>query len=431
MTKEIVDRINSSIRETGWTVELLGWEDRLPGYGRPQAQINEDVDACDLFLGILWNRWGSPTGEFTSGFEEEFERAVNRRRASDSPEIWIYFKRVDDTSDPGEQLRQVLAFRGTLKQRRELYYREFSTTGEWEKSCHDDLVKYVLKRALPGIPQNQATASITARSHPAGGSMKAPLTGTEQELPEQLRRVSLTLGAAARELGSAQFNAQLLALNDFDLIRLHLFGVSLLYESVGQDVLSNHAANLVYRYRDALGALTDAEERLGLASLLREGNNYVPGWYWVRDMSDEIVAQLLENIAMVHPDEEVRTSTLKLLASRPDLPGMARTNDLVSTALDQPSDEMRTAALDYAARYGDSATVDIIDTRISGLPEALEAKARVTISRILGRQDPNLLLDRFIETNSVPGSGLLTLIDEAIDTLDEAKLHRVTYAQVH
>ena len=424
MTKEIVDRINSTIRESSWTVELLGWEDRLPGYGRPQAQINEDVDACDLFLGVLWRRWGSPTGEFTSGFEEEFERAVNRRPESDSPEIWIYFKRVDDTSDPGEQLRQVLAFRGRLEQRRELLYREFSTTSEWGDSCHDDLLKYVLKRALPGVPQNQATASIAAPSHP-GGFMKALLTGTEQELPEQLRRVSLALGAAAREPGSAQFNAQLLALNDFDLVRLHLLGASLLYESVGQDVLSNHTANLVYRYRDALGALTDAEARLGLAYLLREGNSYVPGWYWVRDMSDEMVAQLLENIAMVHPDDKVRTSTLNLLSSRPNLPGMARTNDLVSAALDQPSHEMRTAALDYAARYGDSATADMIDTRISELPEALEPKARVTFRRILGRQDPNLVLDQLIETNSVPVSGLLTFIDEAIDTLDEVKLHRL------
>ena len=423
-TKKLVDRINSTIREIGWTVELLGWEDRLPGYGRPQAQINEDVDACDLFVGVLWRRWGSPTGEFTSGFEEEFERAVNRRRQSDSPEIWIYFKRVDDISDPGVQLRQVLEFRRSVEQRRELLFQQFRTTSEWEYKCHDDLLKYVLKRVPRESPKIQATASTTAPSR-LGDFTKASLTGTEQELPEQLRRISFALGGAAKEPGSAQFNAQLSALDDFDLVRLHLFGASLLYESVSQDILSNHTANRVYRYRDALGALTDAEERLGLASLLREGNSYVPGWYWVRDMPDEKVAQLLENIAMVHPDEEVRMSTLNLLSSRPDLPAMTRTNDLVSAAFDQPSDEMRTAALDYAARYGDSATVDIIYTRISELPEALERKARVTIGRVLRRQDPNLVLDRLIETNSVPVSGFLTFIDEAIDRFDEDKLHRI------
>ena len=422
--KKLVDRINSTIRRTNWIVELLGWEDRLPGYGRPQAQINEDVDACDLFVGVLWRRWGSPTGEFKSGFEEEFERAVNKRRKSDSPEIWIYFKRVDDTSDPGVQLRQVLEFRRRVERRRELLYRQFSTTSEWSDECHDDLLKYVLNRVLQGSPKIQATASTTAPPRP-GNSIKAPPTGTEKELPEQLRRVSLALGGAARELGSAQFNTQLLALKDFDLVRLHLLGASLLFESVSPEILSNHAANRVYRYRDALGTLTDAEERLGLASLLREGNSYVPGWYWVRDMSDEKVAQLLENIAMVHPDEEVRTSTLDLLSSRPALPGMTRTNDLVSAALDQPSDKVRTAALDYAARYGDSATVDIIETRISEFAEALEQKARATIGRILRRQDPNLFLDRLIKTDSVPVGVLLTFIDEAIDTFDEAELRRI------
>ena len=111
----MVDRLNPTIRAAGWTVELLGWEDRLPGFGRPQAQINDDVDACDLFLGVLWRRWGSSTGEFESGFEEEFERAIGRQRRSKSPEIWIYFKRVEDPSDPGEQLRQVLAFYAGVK----------------------------------------------------------------------------------------------------------------------------------------------------------------------------------------------------------------------------------------------------------------------------------------------------------------------------
>ena len=94
--KEIVDRLNRIIRTFNWTVELLVWEDRFFGIGRPQSQINDDVDVCDLFVGIIWRRWGSPSGEFQSGFEEEFERAIRRRKQSKSPEIWLYFKRVED-----------------------------------------------------------------------------------------------------------------------------------------------------------------------------------------------------------------------------------------------------------------------------------------------------------------------------------------------
>ena len=223
-TKEIVERFNHTIREIGWAVELLGWEDRLPGYGRPQAQINEDVDACDLFLGVLWRRWGSPSGKFQSGFEEEFERAVVRRRKSESPEIWIYFKRVDRTSDPGDQLRQVLAFRKKLEQERELLFQQFDDTSEWVAVCQDALFRYVLKRVFPeGITEIQSTASTTAPSRP-DGAMQTRLSDTEQGLPEQLRRVFVAIGDAAKEPGSAQFNTQLLALGDVDLVRLHLLG---------------------------------------------------------------------------------------------------------------------------------------------------------------------------------------------------------------
>ena len=420
--KAMVDRLNSTIRQIGWTVELLAWEDRLPGFGRPQAQINEDVDACDLFLGILWRRWGSPSGSFTSGFEEEFKRAVSRRRQLESPEIWIYFKSVEDTSDPGEQLRRVLAFRERLEQQRELLFGQFRTITEWRETCHDALLKYVLKRVSPGVPEIQSTASTTAPSRP-GNSIQAGPLGTEPQLPEQLRRVSEALRDAAREPSSARFNEQLLALEDFDLVRFHLLVASLLYERVSRDPLSNHAANLVYRYRDALRTLTGAEVQLALESLLCEGNSNVPGWYWVKGWSDERVAQLLENIAMAHQDEEVRTSTLDLLASRPVLPGMTRTNELVDAALGQPS--MRTAALSYAALYGDSRTADIIDSRISDMPEILQGVASEVIGQILTRHDPNQLLDRLLDRKGASYDGLITFIGEASDTLDDAKLRLI------
>ena len=375
-------------------------------------------------MGILWRRWGSPSGNFTSGFEEEFERAVSRRRQSKAPEIWIYFKSVKDTSDPGEQLRRVLAFRKSVEQQRELLFGQFSTIREWETTCYDDLLKYVLKRVSPGVPETQSAARTRAPPEP-GDATQGRLPSTEQELPEQLRRVSVAIRDAARTPSSARFNAKLRALGELDLARLQLLAASLLYEKVSQDTLSNHAANLVYRFRNAIGALTDAEARLALSSLLCEGNSYVPGWYWIKSMSDKRVARLLENIAITHPDDEVRISTLNLLAERPDLLGMTRTNELVDSALSEPSDEMRTAALKYATRYGDSKTADIIDSQIDDFPEAIQGTAIVAIGRILTKHDPNRLLDGLLDPKSVSYDGLITFIGEVRDTLDNAKLRRV------
>jgi len=123
IAREVVDEVNRTLgRVFGVHVELVGWEDTLPGGGRPQELINRDVARCDLFVGLLWGRWGTATGEYSSGFEEEFERARRRRRESGSPEMWLSFKAIDrnQLADPGEQLTKVLGFRQAQETAREL-----------------------------------------------------------------------------------------------------------------------------------------------------------------------------------------------------------------------------------------------------------------------------------------------------------------------
>src|ERR1035438_4525051 len=114
LAEEVVASVNSL---TGprlvCHIELSKWEDMIPGFGRPQALINPMVDECDLFVGLLWERWGQPSGVHSSGFEEEFERARQRRKRDGAPEVWLVFKDVDPAKlhDPGEQLKKVVEFR--------------------------------------------------------------------------------------------------------------------------------------------------------------------------------------------------------------------------------------------------------------------------------------------------------------------------------
>src|SRR5882724_11840967 len=84
--EEAVTDINKQLRSHGWQVILYMWEDVAPGFGRPQEIINASVDECAVFLGLLWERWGQQTGKYSSGFEEEFERALARRKATGEPE---------------------------------------------------------------------------------------------------------------------------------------------------------------------------------------------------------------------------------------------------------------------------------------------------------------------------------------------------------
>jgi hypothetical protein len=81
--RRAADSVNASVgSKFGVRLDVTGWEEVQPEFGRPQEQINHLVEDCDIFIGLVNRRWGSPTGTHSSGFEEEFERAVARRANS-------------------------------------------------------------------------------------------------------------------------------------------------------------------------------------------------------------------------------------------------------------------------------------------------------------------------------------------------------------
>ncbi|OGW68745.1 MAG: hypothetical protein A2036_02090 [Omnitrophica bacterium GWA2_50_21] len=114
--RRAIDRINRLLaKQAGYLFEAIGWEDIRSGKGeRAQEIINHYVDAAHIFIGVLHQRFGSPTGLADSGTEEEFLRIEARwNKEPLKPEIWMYFKKVspDRLDDPGPQLSKVLEFK--------------------------------------------------------------------------------------------------------------------------------------------------------------------------------------------------------------------------------------------------------------------------------------------------------------------------------
>lgn len=118
---ELVEELNRahSLR-TGVRLDVLNWRtDVVPGMGTdPQAVINDQIGSkYDIFLGILWARFGMPTPRAGSGTEEEFE--VARRRYQSDPNsvhVMLYFKNAPiapDDIDPA-QLAAVRGFRSRV-----------------------------------------------------------------------------------------------------------------------------------------------------------------------------------------------------------------------------------------------------------------------------------------------------------------------------
>lgn len=166
----IVNRINRrSAQDLGWLVELRGWEDTMPGHGRPQGRINPDVESCDVFIGILWRRWGTPTGLSTSGFHEEYEIARARRLNSAEPDLLMYFREVEPSlvNDAGEQLKQVLAFKARLAESQEVLYKQYDSVQQFSSLVEEHLTRILQARALSQRESDQrAVASATGRLSP-------------------------------------------------------------------------------------------------------------------------------------------------------------------------------------------------------------------------------------------------------------------------
>lgn len=127
-------------RDLGVRLELVRWETHAyPSFGEDaQAVINEQIpDDFDIFVGLMWYRFGTPTGRAGSGTAEEFERAKSRYDASpNSLQLMIYFKDAPAPIAPSkldhEQLAKVSQFRSELGEEGALYW-SFQSIGEFEK----------------------------------------------------------------------------------------------------------------------------------------------------------------------------------------------------------------------------------------------------------------------------------------------------------
>jgi len=136
--KAVVEEFNKLWADAmGYHVELIGWEDTISQYGRPQGIINQDLERCELVIGMMWKRWGTPPGKtntFTSGFEEEFETSIASRRTKGRPEMALFFKDIDKEllRDPGEELKKVVAFKERIIAEKEIFFEPFGGVGDFE-----------------------------------------------------------------------------------------------------------------------------------------------------------------------------------------------------------------------------------------------------------------------------------------------------------
>lgn len=122
IVEEVIDELNLSLSQLPKVrLELVKWESHtFPSLGKhPQTFINEQIgDDYDIFLGLMWSRFGTATERAGSGTEEEFNRAYDRyTKTPNQLRLLFYFKTAPippSDIDPN-QLAAVNKFKGGLQ----------------------------------------------------------------------------------------------------------------------------------------------------------------------------------------------------------------------------------------------------------------------------------------------------------------------------
>lgn len=146
----VIDELNRGVAaQNGLVLELVRWETHAwPGIGEDaQDVINREIGPSDIFIGIMWKRFGTATKRAASGTVEEFERAYEFWRTYQRPHIMFYFDRTPFypiSEQELEQMQRVISFRSTLQQKGVLFW-EYEGATEFESIVRQHLTKVILQ----------------------------------------------------------------------------------------------------------------------------------------------------------------------------------------------------------------------------------------------------------------------------------------------
>ncbi|MHB8068814.1 MAG: DUF4062 domain-containing protein [Desulfobaccales bacterium] len=395
--RKAVDRINKVLaRRLNWHLELIGWEDTLPGYSRPQSLINKDVDSCDLFLGVLWRRWGQSTKTHESGFEEEFLRACDRRVRTGKPEIWLFFKAVDteNANDPGEQLRKVLDFKKKQIESKELLFKEFSDTETWKDLIHDELSAYLVDLSNRETEITQEKLILIEES-------------SESQIIEETSSIGPT-GSYSPEIISLFENISKqikddkeLELDLSDRTRLLLLSSTWFSQKHSSGLFDTHQINLAYLRRSEWN-LSYSEKWFLLRSFMSDIYDYRPGWFWFRERDESVITEIISWLALYDSNDTIRKMAIRLLANTRY---NAERSFLEKVLSDLSKEDVIKEAINLVTNSQDPEILDLLEPLINEGSNNIQELAKSCRIELLYRNNANEAFGELINYGiSVPSS---------------------------
>jgi len=380
---EAIEELNKGIAShLGFRVELKGWEDTLPGVGRPQAIINQELDRCELFIGIMWKKWGTPPatqGPYTSGFEEEFELSSARVKETGQPDMAMYFKVIasEFLVDPGPDLEKVIAFKDRLISEKLILFETFSEVNEFQKCVRQKITDYL-------INSNKIEEEYLEEKQ-----SKTKSTGGDIENKQDKETVNSPLSAEGHSflkelLEKTESESSTEGITPLEVARFRLLSSTM--SKSGNDVpfLGTHDANIIFSNKNiAYG--TQEISRLIECGLNNIGHENTPIWYWCSIYKETSIEDFLVFKSFSYTDENVSIGALeamRLIGVKFSYTGALfdRKHIIKSWLSENRSDNLRLAALRYFKHYGKDEDLPLIQ---SELDKANSKTARTSLEAIL------------------------------------------------
>jgi hypothetical protein len=322
-------------------IELIGWEDTRPGSTeRPQELINQDLKSCDLFVGLLWNRFGSKPdkeSKFDSGFEEEFTLAQNQLEEHAIDDVWLFFKQMtlELQKDPGEQARKVISFKKEVESEFGTLYKTFETTEQWREMFTLLLADYILNKIEPLAKDGESID-------------KAPTQVPEDEDREES---FLSLDFILSKLKDNPA-----ALIDVQHQRAHLYTFSLTQKSSRSSGFLE-ADEIVSLYHERESIELTSDEKITVIRELMSGVDTKPGWFWI-DLTRAEFIDCCRSIALNDNDLSTRVTCFDTLTVIDD-PSVFST---LATSIEKSEESDRKRLLEVYIKHPGHADIEFLKT---------------------------------------------------------------------
>lgn len=404
LARSLIDQHNEAYAEAlGYHVELVGWEDTVSVFGRPQETINKDLDTCELFIGMLWKKWGTPPdkeGKFSSGFEEEFTISIERRKKENTPEINLLFKDVDQEflKDPGSDLKKVLKFKDELINNKNVLFTNFHDDTEFSNKFRKCIANYISK-----IKKIEDATNIKDENKTSSHSIQ-DIDNDNGFISNDAKNCIVDL------ISKASTNSRDAEISSFDIARFRLMASALYKSGNDRSYLGVHDNNLLYlqEYKSKKNLSKNEYTSLSLSGIFNYDSENTPIWHWLdKGKIDPIIFTF-------HLDPSIEQNSFKMLIQlNYQVSEKQRGNDVIINWLTDESENKIRAALEYLSYCGRKTDKDII----RNTPQLLErypVESQKAIVMILIKYSKNDALSQLtdFQFNNIDDRFISTIFSE-------------------